>query len=112
MDCAPHRRLADGSVLGKLIAIEPMERYLLNHVANTWTPRGSNSASMAVCSPPLHKYTEWLEEWVQHNFLLGADVIYLHVPSVRTLDSALRQLLSLLHSMLKNCALTAGWAQT
>lgn len=43
---------------------------------------GSRKGKLAVCSQSLYGNVEWLKEWVDHQFVIGADEVILHTPTV------------------------------
>lgn len=43
---------------------------------------GKRLGKLAVCSQPLITDRSWLRDWVAHQFQIGADEVYLHVPKV------------------------------
>lgn len=44
---------------------------------------GERLGRLSVCSQPLSTNREWLRDWVDHQFAIGADKVFMHVPKVR-----------------------------
>lgn len=44
---------------------------------------GHHKGKLAVCSQSIYSETEFMKEWVEHQFSIGADEIILHAPQVR-----------------------------
>lgn len=70
--CSPHNqlfsRLQNGNDAGLEINITLME--------------GARKGRLGVCSQSLHNDAEWLRDWVDHQFDVGADEVILHTPQV------------------------------
>ena len=43
---------------------------------------GKRRGRLGVCSQSLHANVDWLKDWVDHQFQIGADEIILHAPQV------------------------------
>ena len=43
---------------------------------------GSRKGRLGVCSQSLHSHVDWLQDWVEHQFGIGADEVILHIPKV------------------------------
>ena len=59
-------KLKNGQIIGQALTITEME------------PR--RKGKLWVCSQSLHVDVDWLKDWVDHQFAMGADEVILHAP--------------------------------
>lgn len=43
---------------------------------------GQRIGRLGVCTQPLFTYRPWLRDWVEYQFLIGADEVIMHRPQV------------------------------
>ena len=63
-------RVQNGNTIGRELVIVDMP--------------GERLGRLSVCSQPLITHREWLREWVDYQFQIGADEVFMHVPKVRS----------------------------
>ena len=84
-------RLKDGQVIGQALAITDMD--------------SRRRGKLGVCSQSLHADVDWLKDWVDHQFAMGANEVIMHAPKVLIFPAFL---CSLLHSNAGNSPQSAS----